>query len=231
MDADVRSLVRLRKRKRMFRVLRYVLLVSVLLGAVYVLFFSPVFSVKSVSVIGNYYATEKKILKAADISPGVQIARLDATAIETAILKLPEVKSVEVRRGWPNQVILAVKERTPMAVTKDGGVWRYVSQKGIVFGISTSKPTQFLSVSGINAETFAEAAKVSAALPSWLRDRVENVKGLSRDNVIVWLTNGVEIRWGSSEASEFKGRVLQQLMGLKAEMYNVSVPDQPTIRK
>lgn len=231
MDADVRSLVRVRKRKRLFTWLRYAALAVAVAGLTYVVFFSSVLSVTSVSVIGNYYATEKKILKAADIATGTQLARLNSAEIEAAVLKLPEVKSIEVRRAWPNQVILAVVERKPMAVTKEGTVWRYVSQSGVVFGISTSKPDQYLSVSGTNAETFSEAAKVSAALPSWLRERVENVRGLTPNNVVVWLNNGVEIRWGSSEASEFKGRVLQQLMGLKAEMYNVSVPDQPTIRK
>lgn len=231
MNAEVRSLDRQRRRKRLWSWLRYSVAVSLAITLIYVVFFSRLLSVTSVTVIGNYYASEKKILHAANIEPGTQLARLDSAAITAEILMLPEVKSVEIRRAWPHEVILAIKERTPMAVTKDGDVWRYVSQGGVVFGLSTAKPEQYLSVRGINAATFAEAAKVAAALPSWLRDRVDDVQGRSVDDVAVWLNNGVEIRWGSAEQSEAKSKTLKALMGMRAQMYNVSVPDQPTIRQ
>ena len=88
-----------------------------------------------------------------------------------------------------------------------------------------------MSVTATRPETFAAAAKVAASLPSWLRERVVDVTGFSRDNVVIALNDQVEIMWGSAEESDYKAQVLQALLGQEAKMYNVSVPDRPSIRK
>lgn len=231
MNAEVRSLESKRKRKVLLNRIRYALLVLASAAAIYLFFFSTTFAVKSVSVIGSYYATQEEIVAAARIDAGLPMARLDAHAIQQRVLALSEVRTVEVRRAWPNSVVLAVVERAPIAVTKLKDQWKYVAKDGVVFGHAATKPAQFLSVSARQSETFAAAAKVAAALPDWLRTRVVEIEGLSRDDVVIWLEDGIEIKWGSSEQSDYKAKVLQALLGQNARMYNVSVPDRPAIRK
>lgn len=230
MNAEVRSLERKRRQRKLLNIARATALVLTGVGLVYLFYFAPTLSVKSVTIIGNYYAKAVDIERAADIRVGTQLARLDGGAISERVLKLPEVKRVEVRRAWPNEVILAVVEREPIAVTKVANAWRYVSSDGSVFGQSTAQPNGFVGVSASSSKTFAVAAKVAAGLPVWLRDRVSSLRGITRDNVVIVLTDGVEIRWGGSEQSDLKAQVLKALLGQRARIYDVSVPDRPSIK-
>ena len=231
MATEVRSLEDQRRRKVLRKRIRYVVLSMLSASIVYVFFFSPVFAVTSVSVSPCYYATQEEIVSAADIELGMPIARLNSAAITERVLKLAAIKEVEVRRAWPNEIRLAVVERSPIAVTKAVDGWAYVAADGVVFGHAATKPQQFLSVTATRPETFAAAATVAASLPDWLRERVVDVTGFSRDNVVIALNDQVEIMWGSAEESAYKAQVLQALLGQEAKLYNVSVPDRPSIRK
>ena len=231
MATEVRSLEDQRRRKVLRKRIRYVVLSMLSASIVYVFFFSPVFAVTSVSVSPSYYATQEEIVSAADIELGMPIARLNSAAITERVLKLAAVEEVEVRRAWPNKVVLAIRERSPIAVTKAVNGWSYVAADGVVFGHAAKKPEQFLSVTATRPETFAAAAAVAASLPTWLREQVVDVTGFSRDNVVIALNDRVEIMWGSAEESDYKAQVLQALLGQEAKMYNVSVPDRPSIRK
>lgn len=231
MAAEIRSLDRQRRRKTLLKRIRYILFSVFAAAIVYIFLFSPLFVVKSISVIGSYYATQSEIVSAADIELGLPLARLNSASVAERVLKRAEIKEVEVRRAWPNAIVLAVVERSPIAVTKAVQGWSYVAADGVVFGHSAKKPQQFLSVTATRAETFAAAAKVAASLPDWLRERVVDVTGFSRDNVVIALNDQVEIMWGSADESAYKAKVLQALLGQGAKFYNVSVPDRPSIRK
>jgi len=227
--AEVRSLERKRRRRKLLVVLRSVFLIGAAGGLVYLFYFSTTLTVKSVTIVGNYYAQASEIESAANISKGVQLARLDSDVIREHILHLAEIKAVEVRRAWPNEVILAVVERKPIAVTKVDNNWKYVSADGTVFGKSTAQPDGFVGVSASSSKTFSVAAKVAAGLPFWLRERVTSLRGITRDNVVITLDDGVEIRWGGSSQGSLKAQVLKALLGQRARIYDISVPDRPSI--
>lgn len=230
MNAEVRSLERKRKRRKQVSILRSILLVAAIAGIGYLFYFAPTLAVKSVTIVGNYYAKATDIEAAANIKMGEQLARLDGGAISERVMQLPEIKRVEIRRAWPTEVILAVVEREPIAVTKVENYWQYVSADGTVFGHSTARPDQFVGVTASSSKTFAVAARVAAGLPFWLRDRVTSLRGITQDNVVIDLDDGVEIRWGSAEKGDLKAQVLKALLGQRARMYDVSVPDRPSIK-
>jgi hypothetical protein len=106
-------------------------------GLVWLVWFSSVLAVTSVRVVGVDGAASSAVLASADVSLGIPMARLDATAAAAQVRTLPWVHSVDVRRGWPHEVVIAVQPKVALArlatgksVAADGTV--FVEPKGAV---------------------------------------------------------------------------------------------------
>jgi cell division protein FtsQ len=74
------------------------------------------------------------------------------------------------------------------------------------------------------------AMAVVAALPASLRATVASVTASTRDDVVLTLSDGVTVRWGSADRSDRKVAVLAGMLPVRAATYDVSAPDLPTSR-
>ena len=136
-----------RNRQRLVRRLRIGAVTTVVLLLVQVFYFSDVFAVQNVEVVGNHFSSADDVIGAANIEVGTPIARVDANGVSARVSALPAVASVEVRRVWPHSIVLAVTEPTPVAVVGSPGNWQYVDFEGEIFGKLKSKPKGLLSLS------------------------------------------------------------------------------------
>jgi cell division septal protein FtsQ len=213
------------RRRRRIRVAAGVLAILVAGVAAWLVWFSPVFSITSVRVVGVDGSQAGAALAAAAIPVGIPLARLDADASTAAVLELPWVASAEVRRGWPNEVVIAVQPRTALAV--DGTSRRGVDASGVAFDAATRLPATLpvVTASGVGMQA---AMAVIAALPPDLAPRVAKVSATTRDDVDLVLRSGAVVHWGSAETVDFKARVLRALMRHKQDVYDVTAPELPT---
>jgi cell division protein FtsQ len=186
---------------------------------------SPVLSVKDVRVIGTDGAQAQQVLATASVPIGVPLARFDATAAQAAVLALPWVASAEVRRGWPNEVVIAVVARTPIALLS--GTSKVVDAEGSAFDPSGPPPAGLPTVTGAGVG-LQSATAVLASLPADLATRVTSLSASTRDDVELTLRGGSLVRWGSTEQSAFKAEVLRALMRRKQALYDVTAPELPT---
>ncbi len=201
--------------------------------ALWAIWFSEVFSVDEVRVIqadptSSIMLTEtqvQEVKSTAGIAVGEPIARVDAETSASAVATLPWVKSVEVRRGWPNEMVIAVEPRVPIGSVEVSGKVLGVDGFGITF-----EHGEIDSLVAFNAQGDALVAAVTVyeALPRGLKNRVKKVVATSRDNVELTLKSGALVRWGSAEELEFKAQVLEALLTRRAEIYDVSAPELPT---
>ena len=230
MSPEVDDLTRVRRRHRRRRVIKVSLTAVLAVAALWVVFFSPYLVVKKIVVTGEFYASTQSVLTAAAIELDQPLALIDSDEVSQKVLKLSEVANVEVRRVWPDQVILAITERTPIAVTATVTGWTLVDGSGLRFGSLAIKPAKLLVVSGPNDIARKEAALVAGQLPNWLTKKVTAIRGYSRDDVRLTLENADVIRFGSSENSAAKISVLEVLLDLDARIYDVSAPSMPVTR-
>ena len=101
-----------------------ILLVSGLVGAVlWVLFGSRLLAVRQIEVTGLDRLAETEVLAAVDVTPGTPLARVDTDAVAARVSELRLVDSVDVQRGWPATLRVAVTERVPVfaLAAADGG--------------------------------------------------------------------------------------------------------------
>ncbi|MBK9741310.1 MAG: FtsQ-type POTRA domain-containing protein [Actinobacteria bacterium] len=194
---------------------------------VWIAFFSSLLSATSIRIVGVDGAPADAAAAAAAVPLGVPLARLDAGAAERAVLRLPWVSSVEVRRGWPNEVVIAVEPRVAIAARTVDGARQAVDRDGVVFDLVGAVPKGLPTVDaeGIG---LASAMAVLATLPADIAARVASLSATTRDDVDLVLRSGTTVRWGSVEQTDFKAEVLRALMRHKRDVYDVSAPELPT---
>lgn len=169
-----------------------------------------------------------------DVPADTPLARVDVDEVAGAVEQLPAVESATVGRDWPHGLSVMVVERRPVAATQQRGVWRAVDADGVVFGIYRQLPARLPTISATAADAterdaaLAEAAAVLTALEPGIAARLDTVEVSSRDDVVLNLTSGEQVRWGSAEESARKAQVLTVLLRVPAAVYDVSVPELPT---
>ena len=218
------------QRRRWWRLAGVVLVVALIGGAVWAAWFSSLLAVHQVSVVGLTDEGElvggQEVRSAASIPVGMPIARLDTASAQARVLELPWVASVEVRRAWPQDVVIAVTERSAVAVVKQGEDRRGVDAEGNIFdppgGLWLTDPI----IRGDDS-AIAEAVKVASSLPADLEKRVRVIQAVSIDDIRLKLGNKSIVRWGNSQEAEFKAEVLRSLLPRRAQSYDVSAPSLP----
>ena len=210
-----------------------VVVLGLLIGSVYTVYFSSALRVEGVKVKGAESLSEKHIEAVAKVPTGGPLATLDVDQIAYRVGALAEVKSVDVVREWPHDVRIEVTERTPIAVVDIAGQLHSLDETGAVFGDYKKAPPglpRVLTSGSADADALAEAAKVVAALDDELAPIVDHVEVRTVDQIALALKDGRTVQWGSSEESSVKAEVLAGLLTEKATEYDVSVPGAPTLR-
>jgi cell division protein FtsQ len=210
-----------------------VLLVGALL--VWLVYFSSFLSVKGVDVEGVHQLSADQIRAAAAVPEGDALATVDLNLIRTRVEALAPVRSADVSREWPDQVLISVEEREPVAVVEIAGQLRGMDAEGVVFRDYAQAPPDLPRVetgTSTGSDALREAALVVAALPTDLAARVDHVEVETIDEISLSLRDDRLVRWGSATDSDLKGRVLADLLAARpdAQAYDVSVPGQPTTK-
>lgn len=196
-------------------------------GAVYAVWFSTWLDVERVRVVGAATTHEADVLGSAAVPVGVPIARIDAASVAQRVSDIPWVKSVDVRRGWPSEIVIAVTEREAVARTMGPDGAQGVDADGVVFASQSPLPDDLIVVTA-SGPALTASVQVLQALPPEIKDRVTRVAASTRDDVRLHLKSGSIVRWGSAQEPDFKAQVLLALLPRRARVYDVSAPQLPT---
>ncbi len=198
--------------------------------AVWLVWFSSVLSVQEVRVVGAKGVPVDEVRTAASVRLGTPLARVDADGVAARVAAIPEVGAVEVRRGWPDVLVVVVTERTPVGVVRAGADFAYVDLTGARFGSTPVRPRALPYVRPSDETSLLAGVQVLGSLPPDLRAKVVSAVARSRDDVVLSLVGGATVQWGSADDAAAKLAVLTALLPRKAAFYDVSAPDLPTTR-
>lgn len=207
------------------------LVVILLGGAAYAVYFSSLLEVEGVEVRGTSALETSDIIRTAEVPVGEPLATVDLEAIERKVRSLAAVRSVEVTRQWPHEVLIEIDERVPVAVVRTGALLRNLDADGVVFGDRKRAPSHLPMVesgSDTNGDALREAATVASALDPAFLATVDHLEVETVDQITLVLRDDRIVRWGNAQHSEQKAEVLSALLSRPAEIYDVSVPGSPT---
>jgi cell division protein FtsQ len=231
-------IARLRRRRwwrsRLRLVTGAVLLVLLVVGGGWALYFSSWLTARQVDVTGTASLSTVRVRAVAHVPVGRPLARLDLAAIQARVESIGAVDHAEVSRSWPHTVHIAVTERTPVAVVDRGAGLQQVDASGVLFGAPANRPPGMPLVKadpGMDSEALAQAGQVAAALPGDLVGRVDYLEVRSPDDIVLRLHDGRTVVWGSAVDSDRKADIADVLLHRKdVRIVDVSVPGRPTTR-
>ncbi|MFC0313797.1 cell division protein FtsQ/DivIB [Gordonia phosphorivorans] len=236
-------------RRRLWRAVGAFVAVAVLVGAVAAAYFSPLMSVREVTVTGTGSGTVStdEVLAVAEVPQGEPLLQVDTGVIAQRVARIPGVQSARVDRNYPSTILIDVVERRPLVLidAADGTVG-VMDHLGVVYlefdsreamGAAAAGPVVYrdlpvLEVSrpGPQDPTTKAAVEMVAGLPDWLRRDVQSVSASSPADLTLHLTKSRTVVWGDSERGEDKAEALKHVLKLNAKSFNVSSPDYPAVR-
>ena len=216
-------------------VLLAVAVILALLGAaVWVVGFTSVLGVRTVTVNGVRALSADQVRGAAAIRRGEPLARVDIGAVERRVRELDGVARVAVARSWPRTLRITVTERRGVAVvSRDGAAW-LVDGEGVVFQRLAARPKSLprLDVRCRRPDEPDCRAALSAltSLPPAVARAVLSVAAPTPDSVTLALTGDRVVVWGSADQAATKARALAALLRQPGRRYDVSTPSVVTVR-
>ena len=218
---------RARGPRRRLRIIIAIFVVLALVAVAWMIWFSSLLTADAVTVVGVDGAAAQEVQNTASVPLGVPLAQLDTDAIAQHLSTIGWIDHIDVRRGWPHDVVIAVTPRTPIATRGDGTV---VDATGVAFTPVAVVPAGLPTVHAENLGLVA-AMGVLTSLPDDIRQKVVSLKATTRDDVELTLKSSAIVRWGSAEQAELKAEVTRALLKRKAKIYDVSAPELPTTFK
>jgi cell division protein FtsQ len=207
------------------------LLLAVVLGAL--AWFSPLLSVRSVTVQGETVVTEQQVLDALDVPTGTRLLGLDTAAAAARVAALPRVASATVDRTLPSRVTVTVVERTPVAWVAAADGQHLLDASGVDYAVEAPAPglpQLTVATPGPGDPSTRAALGVLTSLPEPLRALVATVSATSPSAVQLTLTDGRTVVWGGTDDAARKAAVLTAVLTRPGRTYDVSSPDLPTVR-
>jgi cell division protein FtsQ len=238
-DAVPQSLRRVRRRLRpgrgLWRPALFALAAAVVIGAgAWILYGTSLLAVRQIEVSGSTIAGPEAVLAAAGVVEGTPLLRVDTDDVAHRVGTLPSVAQVDVRRSWPDTLVITVTERAAVAVVAQPGGFAVLDATGVVFNQTPSPPpgAVLIRVAAPGPEDRATVAalRVVSALTPQLRAVVGAVVADSPMAIVLELTDGRTIIWGDAESSDVKARVASALLDRAENTIDVSVPDIATTR-
>jgi len=207
-------------------ILALVLVVVLLAGAVYGVFFSPLLGVRSVSIAGGPDSVSVKVRAVVDVSDGTPLARVDLDSVAERVNAVPEVAEVEVARHWPDTLVVTVTPRVPIAVTSANGRFWLVDSTGDPYLAVDAPPAGLVPVKlatpGVGDPATAAALTVLAALTPDFRAQVADLAARTVYDIKLTLTDGRSVIWGDATASAKKMEILPAVLAQEGTVYNIS---------
>lgn len=227
------------KRRRAWRAAFFGLLAAGVIGAgAWVVFDSPLLTVRSVIVTGTHLVPSSDVLATAGIQPGTPLIRVNTAQVAARVDAIRQVRSAQVSRSWPDRVVIVVREWTPtLALAAPGGGYDLTAVNGMALQWAARRPADIpfypASTPGRSVRgdpDFAAAVAVVGELPAWLRLAVESVTAPGPDQVTLHLAGQITVVWGGTDRATAKARELVALLPTHMHYYDVSAPGSVTAR-
>lgn len=221
------------------RLVRLAVAVLIVVLIVWGVFFSPLFSVRSLQVEGLSLTDQGAAEEALQPLEGKSMTRISSEEVESLLTQFPAVASVDTSASGSGTLRVEVQERIPVAAVEDGDGWQLVDREGTQLEqVTDSEQIHVPVIAGgtdvLDSEDWDTVSSVLASLPSSLLEQVQTARAESGGVVMLELQDGVTVRWGDDTDSALKAEVLAALVDAseatgQVEVYDVSAPRHPVL--
>lgn len=238
----------------LLRLLYSFLIIASITLLCWILFFSPVFRLKSenISILGsNEWVSEQKISSIASNQVNKSLFLVSSQEIIEQLNNIPGVTEAKVSKKFPQGLQITVRAQKPAAILKSHGSEKLtaVDVKGRVLNAVENVPTTGIPVievtdvhKSLSSKAVREALKIVSSLSEDFRSHVMRVSARTQDSVeteISSTVSNVEIHrvivWGDSSDLDLKKAIVDVIINDPSKIGNrqrldVSAPARPILK-
>lgn len=216
---------KIRKRKRRFMFLVFLVLVAT---CVYFIFRTSIFNINEVIVKGNEQIETEKVILASGIEKGINIFKLNKSAVIENIKMHPYVKEVRVFRKLPDKIVIDIVERKEAFIVKTMNTFVYVDEEGIILNVLSEKNNLDISelngfsinnvIIGNNLKLEDEISTsdilnfIDRCSKASILNQISIIKKDKEDELVITLKNGINIEFGNLKEIEHKLAFIKSIL-------------------
>lgn len=232
-----------RRRRRRRGLLLILIGLLALIGIVVTLYFSPLLTIRTVTVDRNDLLSDERAQELLQPVYGRPLPQVGNRQVEELLAEEDVVDEVIVQGQLPDTLQVEILEHPPVAEVRQEGEIRFFNEHGEVirtFDEDDSQEAEGYATPEISSDAALDSESVFGAivsvlgeLPEPARDSMESATAESIDSVQLILDDGRTIVWGSEERSAEKAAVLDAILASDApeftevETIDISTPDTP----
>ena len=183
---------------------------------------SNYFTVKKVHIIGNELLSDKYILEVCKLNQEINIFNVQQEELANKLVNLPQVKGAVVKRDFPRQVVIKIKERVPIAVISDNSSYVTIDKEGWILNTLDNpadiKFPLFIDKNLKTKENKVELNKNSklavnylSKLSEKLLKEIKEFKVLSSGEVVLTLREGGKVNLGKDFNIAKKAKIFNKI--------------------
>ncbi len=159
---------------------------------------SDFFQITSLKIEGNRMTSKEQIAALSKVDIHSNLMAIKVSEVKSLLESHPWIAGVDISRDWPNRLVIAVKEKKPVALlSRDSGLF-YLDNKGMI--IAAAAPSQELDfpvITGLKNFSFNPAG--GNQVPESLQQCMTLLKLADRNNIILPEQNISEIHISRNE--------------------------------
>lgn len=194
--------------RKFARLIKNVLVLSLGVLALYYFSQSQFFALKNIDARGLIKLARAEVVRKSGLTAGMNYFRLDVKQAEERLRSIPLIERVEVRKRFPDAVVISVKEREPRAVLcVSGGFW-VLDKHGYCLERMVGEGYSLPVITGLEPDSLTPGDRVSekkqlqsvlAALGDDVQNYISEININSENNLIAYSRGGVPILLGTTE--------------------------------
>ncbi len=219
---------KINKKSILMKITALILLISAFATATYISFLKikSTFPIKKLVFTGNKHLTTDELRALINLHGNDSLITLTGNDISHRLLKSPWIRSVNVRKQFPDTLSLSINEVVPFALLDMNGHLFIIDEKGKLLEELKNNPIPFLPVITGNPfkekEGFSEAINLAKTMNDMglasERDQIEIV--ISKPQELTAIIDGVVLKIGSGE---YRAK-LERLLDIEEEVKKRNIP-------
>lgn len=139
-----------KKRKKRIKVLKAIILISIITGIVAFLLTSEKFNIKEIEIEGNKKLKQEEIYNISKIELGDNIFSTLSIVAKVRLKENGYIEDVKIKKSYPNKITIEVQERQIQyqILTQSGG-YIYIDEQGYIIDYS-SESLNVTTITGMN---------------------------------------------------------------------------------
>lgn len=197
------------KRKKLSQHFKRMLILSLSTALVVGVMLSPLFSLKTVNIVGANYSDAKAIEKSLAEEMGKNLIFLNKAKVSQDVENHPYVKLAQVAKRPLHTLVITLEERVPLAILVTDEVSYIIDKEGYLLQVKQDGDSFDLPIiSGVSLENNeklgdkVKSTKLSLAIKlisensEAISEFIQEINLKNRHDILLYTTQGIEVRFG-----------------------------------